>query len=106
MRRSLVSLLLLLVCAGCARQRMDTAEAEALIRRQIPVGTARETVIARLDSLRIEHSAYNEQERRILAIVRNTSGGAVVRGSLQVRMFFDPGGRLVRHEFREVFTGP
>jgi len=77
-----------------------------MIDQQIPTGLAYHTVLAKLDSMGIEHSPYDVSERRISAIIRNTAQHGVVRTSQQIKFFFDEVGHLERREHTDVHTGP
>lgn len=70
------------------------------------IGSEHSTVTAVLDSLQIEHSAYEPDEHRIDAIVRNTAYTFPISTSLSIILTFDDDGRLERSEFKDVYTGP
>jgi hypothetical protein len=85
---------------------MTAEKLDAELKRSVPVGTDHARVGAILDSLKIEHSPYDQRTRAITAIVRDVSRTATTRRSLQVNFTFDDAGRLVGHTVKEVFTGP
>jgi hypothetical protein len=77
-----------------------------MVLREIPIGTQRHEVLAKLDSLRIPHSAMDSSGTTIRALIRNTSRSAIATGSLQVMLYFAPDSTLVKHEFKEMFVAP
>lgn len=79
---------------------------EEALGRQLVLGSDYRTVSATLDSLKIEHSAYQPRDRRIHAIVRNTRSDGLVSASLAIVLTFDGAGRLRVRDFNEVYTGP
>lgn len=107
MRIRLVIVALVAVCACQSPMPMDrTAETKAMLVREIPVGTRRDVVIAKLDSLKIPHSNMDSGGLTVRALVRNTSRSAVATGSLQVMLYFAADSILLRHEFKEMFVAP
>jgi hypothetical protein len=81
-----------------------TAEVKAMVERAAPLGTSRESVLAKLDSLKIPHTALDSA--RVRALIRNTSRSAVTTGSLQVIFTFADDGKLQRRDFKEMFVAP
>jgi hypothetical protein len=100
----------LLCASGCTpeEQRSTTTkeEVDAMVRREVPVGSSTSQVIAFLDSEKIERSDYRETDKVILAIVRDASRAAVTKGNIQIEFRFDDAAHLREHVVREVFTGP
>lgn len=95
-----------LVLNGCGGKARGPEPVRAQLDAALPDGISSERAVSILDSLQVEHSGYNPESRRILAIARNTSRTATTRGALQVELRFDAQGRLQQREFREVLTGP
>lgn len=108
-RYLLTGLMSVLVC-GCSQADqsgvMKTKEIEALVRKEVPAGSSSAQVITFLDANKIEHSGYQEKQRTIYGIVRNTSQGAMMKGSIQIEFHFDERAKLKDHTVKEVFTGP
>jgi hypothetical protein len=84
-----------------SRRVLHEAEAKAAI------ATAPSSrVIGFLNAQNIEHSGYLGEQRKIYAIVRNSSAGKLVHGAVQIEFDFDPDQALTEYIVREVFTGP
>ena len=91
--------------AACGGASMTVAQVESVLRERTPAGVGHERVITVLDSLEVEHSAFNPQERYVLAMWRKTSRSMFVDKSIQARFLFDDGGRLIKYEVKELSTG-
>lgn len=91
--------------AACGGARTTVAQVDELLREHTPVGTSHERVVTVLDSLNVEHSPFDPQERYVLAIWRVTARSVFVHTSIQARFSFDEGGRLLEYELKELFTG-
>jgi hypothetical protein len=59
-------------------------------------------VIRVLNDRGIETSGLQARSGTVYAIIRSTAGGPPTNGSIAMEFFFDEGGRLLRHEVREV----
>lgn len=109
-RHSLVCLLVLIlglcVMSGCRSKRISLQEVESSIRQRIPLGASDSLVVAILDEMKIEHSAFDQGKQSIQAIVRSTARSATTTTSVQVIFAFNPDRRLADYTFREVLTGP
>ena len=82
------------------------ADVESLIRENLATGSDRSRVVQILAEKGIENSGLQAGSGIVYAIIRGTSGGPVIKGSITMKFFFDDGGRLTRYEVREVQTGP
>lgn len=91
---------------GCGGRRAKVEEVEQTVRATVALGLRPARVSELLDSLHIEHSAFDPQDKSILAIVRDTSRSAITRGSVQIKFMFGPDTTLVDQQYKEVFTGP
>lgn len=84
---------------------MTATQIDAFLRRHTPVGTSQKRVIIILDSLHIEHSAFDPRGRYVLAMWKKTSRSMFEDKSIQVRFFFDESGSLLKYELKELATG-
>jgi hypothetical protein len=108
-----VGIIVIVSIAGCVKAsdqdtEMSRSKIDALIKKDLPVGTSREDVIAYLDKQKVEHSGHSltPSSDDIYAIYRNTPGGTpVVKTSIQ-SIFHFQNGKLHDYEVKEVFTGP
>jgi hypothetical protein len=91
-------------CEG--RSPRTVSEVESFIREKLPVGTDRSRVVQVLNEAGIENSGMQAGSGVVHAIIRDTSGGLVIKGSITMKFFFDDRGKLARYEVRETFTGP
>jgi hypothetical protein len=105
----------LLAGPGCATRRGPTtvAEAQALLARDLPVGTPCARALAWLDERTIEHSARTPAPPPaagpavIYAAIRNVRRTAVVETTLLLELRCDrQTDRLVAVDVREGHTGP
>lgn len=87
---------------------MSKKTVEALVKKELPLGTNREGVIAYLDQHKVEHSGHSATPTPdvIYAIYRNTEGGtSVVKKSIQLTLRFK-NDQLYTYDVKEMFTGP
>ena len=99
--------------AGCISandqaQHMTKDQIEAQLKRDLPLGTPRESVVAYLDKRTIDNSARSSAvpANRIVAMFRNIGGGTLlVKKSLQVTFQFKDE-KLASYSFEEKLTGP
>ena len=96
----------LIMLGGCSRKTTDAASVRREILARIPAGSKASEVIRYLDSVRIEHSDYLENERKMRAIIRSASKTLLVRGDIEVNFSFDSNAILDSITVKEVFTGP
>ncbi len=86
---------------------MKAKEIDALIRKEVPIGSSTLQVIAFLDAQKIEHSQqYFDRDRIIYASMRNTSGNWLVKNSIYLQFQFDEKGNLENYSAKEIATGP
>ena len=84
----------------------DADDVESLIRENLPVGSDRVRVIQVLSDRGIETSRLQARSGTVYAIIRTTAGGPPSESAIAMEFFFDEGGRLLRHEVREVPARP
>ena len=84
---------------------MTVTQVDSLLRAHIPTGASHEHVITVLDSLHVEHSPFNPQDRYVLAMWRKTARSMFEDRSIQARFLFDGYGRLLKYELKELSTG-
>jgi len=95
---------LLLVTLGEANGPQTLGEVENLIRESLPVGSDRVRVIQVLSDRGIETSGLQARSGTVYAIIRSPAGASTIRHAI-MEFFFDEGGRLLRHEIRELPAG-
>jgi hypothetical protein len=78
---------------------------EAQIRKDIPLGSSSQAVLAYLSGKSIEHS-WVGAEKKIRAIVRNTATTLAVTENLSIEFEFDRDLKLVDITFKKVYKGP
>jgi hypothetical protein len=78
---------------------------DAMIRKELPAGTARADVSRFLDAQKIEYSFVNN-ENKIYAIIRNTCRGILVECSIDMVFGFNEQGALTSTSVKEGLTGP
>ena len=81
-------------------------EVESLIRENLPVGSDRVRVIQVLSDRGIATSGLQARSGTVYAIIWTTAGGPPSESAIAMEFFFDEGGRLLRHEVREVPARP
>ena len=91
---------------GCTTKQIDSREVDALIIRDLPVGTSYDRALAVLTARQIEHSAYDRKARLIRGAFRKTETGFLYTRDILFRLEFDTTGRLVRHTVEVVTEGP
>jgi hypothetical protein len=96
------SLLLVMTCE--ANGPRTVREVEFLIRENLPVGSDRVRVIQVLSDRGIATSGLQARSGTVYAIIRTTAGEPP--RAIAMEFFFDEGGRLLRHEVREVPARP
>lgn len=84
---------------------MTVPEIQTLIAQEAPMGTSVANVLHFLDAKKIEHSEYLAETLSANAVVRRTSVGILIEGSIYIRFIFDGEGKLQTAEVEEVFTG-
>jgi hypothetical protein len=104
--RNLGALLWVLSFGSCAHKKVTAEQVERRISTAVPAGTERNRVLAILDSLKLEHSAFDEKTRTIAAMVPDSSKKAMITRSFHITLVFDTAGRLSSHTIKEIFTGP
>jgi hypothetical protein len=72
----------------------------------MPIGTGHARVLESLDSLGIEHSGFDSDSSRILAVARGVRKGLITRTDLQLILTFDSSGVLTSVGTSEPVTGP
>jgi hypothetical protein len=91
---------------SCSQNHDQAARIKASVEQTIPLGADQARVAAVLDSLRIEHSGYDQAKHQILAIARNVSRTSTTTTALQITLQFDSAGKLRGRDFTPVYTGP
>jgi hypothetical protein len=89
-----------------ANEPWSAQKAETMIRQNIPIGSDKAQVIQFLNKKGIENSGYLRKSATVYAIIRDTSGGPLIKGSVTMQFMFDGHGRLSHYQVEEVFTGP
>jgi hypothetical protein len=97
-------------CAGASDHgaAMTKEEINALIAKELPVGSPRSKVIQFLDERKIDNTAYavSADPNSIGAMFRNVAGSnLIVKTSIHVQFFFKDD-RLVSCSLSEKLTGP
>lgn len=99
--------IIVVAMTGCEASDLRTVrDVDTFIREHIPIGSDRSTVVDVLTKRRIENSALTAKDGIVYAIIRDTSGGPLIKGSISMRFFFDVNGKLARFEVQEGWTGP
>jgi hypothetical protein len=96
---------LLLVTLGEANGPQTLGEVEKLIRESLPAGSDRVRVIQVLSDRGIETSGLQARSGTVYAIIRSPAGASTIGHRIAIEFFFDEGGRLLRHEVRELPAG-
>lgn len=91
---------------ACTKHRITTSQVNAVLARTLPVGSSPQRVVIVLDSLKIEHSAYDLRDWTLRGTIRRASKSLTTEGCVQLQFAFDEHGRLVGHTTTEGFTGP
>jgi hypothetical protein len=91
---------------GCGRKGTTARQANDRVSAVIPSGSDESQVVAVLDSMKIEHSAFQADSKTIMAIERDVSHDAITRRAIQLEFTFDAQRKLVSHTATDVFTGP
>lgn len=91
---------------GCNQKPLTVADVDQQVNTALRVGTERGRVVAVLDSLRFDHSDFDEKTRTIGAKVEDHRKRGIVTHSFHITFVFDSAGKLVSHETKELFTGP
>ena len=87
------------------RQRVTVIHVDALLRQRTPPGLSVEQVEAVLDSLNVEHSTFQHEQRVIYAVWRRTSVSLFSHTDIAARFYFGVDGHLDRYELEERTTG-
>ena len=83
----------------------DADDVESLIRENLPVGSDRVRVIQVLSDRGIETSRLQARSGTVYTIIRSLGGASTIRHAIAMKFFFAEGGRLLRHEVRELPAG-
>ena len=100
----------LLACSAC--HAATTADVEAWIKKDLPIGSSKEQVISVLDARGIEHSGrykpelYYDKNKTISAALRDTKKGALVTSGVFIEFRFDAADKLLSYSVKELLTGP
>lgn len=94
------------VSEGCGGRRLTLAEVDQRVAGALPAGAGRARVLSILDSLKVEHSDFDEKTRMIVAVVPDSAKRGIVTRSFHFTFVFDSTGKLVSHTVKELFTGP
>jgi len=97
------SLLFITACEAAGPRTVD--DVESLIRENLPVGSDRVRVIQVLSDRGIETSGLQARSGTVYTIIRSPRGASTIRPAIAMEFFFDEGGRLLRHEVRELPAG-
>src|SRR5215831_1019750 len=82
------------------------ADVDRFVHEALPIGTTRSKLVEVLNERRIENSETKSPSGIVYAIIRDGSGGPLIKKSITIKFFFDETGRLAHYEVREVLTGP
>jgi hypothetical protein len=91
---------------GCNQKPLTVADVDQQVNAALPVGTERARVLTVLDSLRLDHSDFDEKTRTIGAKMEDHRKKGIVTHSFHITFVFDSTSKLVSHETKELFTGP
>ncbi len=102
-----------LVIAMCAqandnKSKMTTEQIETMVKKELPLGSSRDSVVSFLDKQGLEHSGHSPgaPSDLIYAIFRDVRGSTLTTSkSVQVTFRFANRG-LSDYSFKEFFTGP
>ena len=97
-------------CVGTPRRLMTEAQADALVRRQLPANASVSQVKTWLNTQQIEHGGYEPHHAGnvdgiILAIIRDTHCDFLISTDIQVSFTFDKQHRLIGHSTHQILTG-
>lgn len=106
-----VALFVQVFLVGSPRRPMAQGQADALVRRGLPLGASVSQVKAWLDMMKIEHSGYGPHhvggtDGVVTSIVRDTHRSFLISSEIQVIFIFNRQPRLISYSAREVLTGP
>ncbi len=99
-------------CIGTPRHPMTETQADALVRRELPMDASVRQVLTWLDAQHIEHGKYepnraNGDDGAILAIIRDTSRPSLfISADIQLKFTFGKQRRLIGHSSHTLLTGP
>src|SRR5262245_44768580 len=97
----------LLVVTMCEASGPQTAtQDEDLIRENLPVGSDRVRVIEVLGDRGSRLLGYRREGEAVYWIIGCDVSRRAIYGSTAIEFYFDEGGRLLRHELREVPAKP
>ncbi len=121
MRAALASAVGVLIATGCAPLSADTARTRAELERQLPVGRSLADVEATVKARQLSYTVYSprdcENNAKITSPTYTVKGGPCLFAlakvgatwygytvDLQLRLFFDPSGKLVDRDFQRIDT--
>lgn len=87
-------------------KKLTVAAVDQQISEAIPNGTEHSRVRTILDSLRLEHSTFDEKSRTIAAMVPDDAKKGIIRRTFHITFVFDSAGNLASHTVKEALTGP
>ncbi len=94
------------VLGACHGNRLTVAQVDQQIADALPVGTDQARALTVLDSLKLEHSAFNQKTQTIAAMIPDSSKKGMITRSFHIVLHFDSAGKLTSHTTQELFTGP
>ena len=113
MIKRIISMLLVLCLGigcflGCSKKEdaMTKEQLDQMLKNDLPIGIPEEKVDAYLAAKKIEHSAYNENGRKIQAMVKDVKKSFLVSESIHIVFTFDGDGKLTGFTTQKIFTGP
>ena len=98
--------LIVLHLGACIPKKLTVAAVDQYISGAVPVGTEHSRVAVILDSLRLEHSAFDQKSRTIVARMPDDRKRVIVKRTFLITFVFDAEGKLASHTAKEAFTGP
>lgn len=92
---------------GCKPHSDLRGRVQALLDRELPLGSTPQRALEVLDSSRVKHSAYLKDANRIITANYGESYRFfLVSSSVYVTLYFDSNDRLLRAKVEEIGSGP
>lgn len=88
---------------GCSSEQ-SVEDVRALLDARMPLGTPYQHVLSTLDSLSIDHTAYDSIQHDIAATIPGYSGNFLLHKDILLRFVFDSLGTLTEREVEEAFV--
>ena len=111
-KRIITILLTLCLCVGCflgcskKESALTKEQMEQILKNDLPIGTSEEKVSAYLTAKNIEHSSYDENGKKIQAMVKDVKKSFLVSKSIHIVFSFNGDSKLTGFAIQDIFTGP